>query len=141
MTQSRTSTDSNSEKTKETDYENPDLERLHRFASMLDDRFRIPGTDIRFGLDSLIGLIPGVGDLATSIAHGYLFWQAFKLGVRKRVFWKMLFNAVMDLVVGAVPFVGDIFDLFWKSNRKNAAIIRDELAWQRANTVEGKVLR
>ncbi|GAA4464786.1 DUF4112 domain-containing protein [Novipirellula rosea] len=110
--------------------QNPDLEKLHRFASMLDDRFHIPGTNIRFGLDSLIGLIPGIGDAATAASHGYLFWHAFRLGVRKRVFWKMLFNALLDMLGGAIPVVGDIFDVYWKSNRRNADLIVRELKKQ-----------
>ncbi|WP_442509681.1 DUF4112 domain-containing protein [Novipirellula sp. SH528] len=110
--------------------QNPDLEKLYRFASMLDDRFRIPGTQVRFGLDSLIGLIPGIGDAATALSHGYLFWNAFKLGVRKRVFWKMLFNALLDLFGGAIPVVGDIFDVYWKSNRRNANLITQDLQKQ-----------
>ncbi len=108
----------------------PDLAKLERFASLLDDRFHIPGTKIRFGLDSVIGLIPGVGDAASALTHSYLFWSAFQLRVRKRILGKMLFNALVDLIGGAVPVAGDIFDVYWKSNRRNATLIRRELQTQ-----------
>ena len=93
----------------------------------MDEAIRVPGTNIRLGWDALIGLIPGLGDLVASLPHLYLLWQAYRLGLRKRVYAQMLLNAGIDLLVGAVPLVGDVLDVFWKANRKNADLIRQEL--------------
>ncbi len=105
----------------------PEIERLDKLATLLDSQFRIPGTSIRFGWDSLLGLIPGVGDTATLLPSAYLVYRAHKLGARKRSMFRMIVNVGIDYVVGAIPFLGDIFDLVFKANRRNLAILRDEL--------------
>ena len=107
--------------------ESPRLEKLDRFSSIFDDRFRIPGTSIRFGFDSLLGLLPGIGDTAATFSHVYLVYHAHKLGIRKRVYVKMAGNAFVDFLFGMIPIVGDVFDLYWKSNRRNTALIRSEI--------------
>lgn len=104
-----------------------DLARVERIATLLDSRFTIPGTRIRFGLDSVVGLIPGVGDTAMLIPSLWIMAVAHKHGVRKRTIAKMGWYAGIDYVVGSVPVLGDLFDLFYKSHRKNAALLREAL--------------
>lgn len=97
-------------------------ERLHRLESMaglLDDRFRVPGTRWRFGIDALIGLVPGVGDAAGAVMSAYIIAEAARLGLPKRVLLRMIANMCIDSVLGVVPLVGDLFDAGYKSNRRN----------------------
>lgn len=103
------------------------LRAVERIARAMDDAIRVPGTNIRIGWDALIGLVPGLGDAITLLPQAYLFWHAYRIGVRKRVHAKMLINATVDLLVGVIPVVGDIADVFWKANRKNADLIRREI--------------
>ena len=101
-----------------------ELRRLERLADLLDSRFRIPGTGIRIGLDSLIGLVPGVGDSATLIAACYLVARAERLGVPGRVLMRMMVNVLLDWLVGTVPVLGDIFDIGFRANRRNVDLLR-----------------
>jgi hypothetical protein len=103
------------------------VERLERLAWWLDDRFRIPGTNITFGLDSLIGLVPGVGDSATAIGAAYFVVQAYELGLPRGVLFRMAFNVLLDLAVGSIPLLGDIFDVGFKANRRNMALLKRHL--------------
>src|SRR5688572_3596156 len=98
-----------------------DLERL---ARLMDNVFRIPGVGLRFGLDAILGLIPGAGDFATSLVSIYIFTAANRFGVPRITILRMALNIVIDLVVGAIPFVGDAFDLYWKSNQRNVELLR-----------------
>ncbi|MFL4468594.1 DUF4112 domain-containing protein [Tateyamaria armeniaca] len=104
-----------------------EIEKLDRLSSLLDSRFRIPGTPIRFGLDSILGLIPGVGDLASLGPSAYLVYKGYRLGARKRTIIRMSANTGLDFVVGAVPVLGDVFDLVFKANNRNFALLRKEL--------------
>lgn len=97
------------------------LDDLSRY---LDGLFRIPGTGWRFGLDSLIGLIPNVGDTLTSLASFYILFAGVRYGVPKITLLRMAFNIGLDYLVGTIPFIGDAFDFFWKSNQKNMDLIR-----------------
>lgn len=106
------------------------LARIRKMASLLDDRYRVPGTSIRFGLDSLIGLFPGVGDAVTTIAGVWLIGQAVRLNVPRKTLIRMIINLGLDSTLGAVPLLGDLFDLYWKSNRRNADIIERYLKQQ-----------
>ncbi len=101
------------------------IRRLERLAGLLDDRFRIPGTRWRFGLDSLIGLAPGIGDAAGAIMSIYIIAEAARLGVPKRVILRMLANMGIDTAIGAIPLAGDLFDAAYKSNRRNVNIALD----------------
>ncbi len=105
-----------------------EIDKLDRLSTLLDSRFRIPGTPIRFGWDSLLGLIPGAGDLASLGPSAYLIYQGYRLGARKRTIVRMAANAGLDLVIGAVPLLGDAFDLVFKANNRNVALLRKELA-------------
>ena len=95
-----------------------------RLAWLLDDLFRIPGTQRRIGLDGLLGLIPGVGDAVTTLISAVIVARAWQAGVPRRVVAKMLANIAVDGVVGSVPLVGDLFDFGWKANRKNLELLR-----------------
>jgi hypothetical protein len=103
------------------------LERIERLTHFLDEAFQIPGTNIRVGWDTLIGLVPGLGDLATTAMSAYLIQQAREAGASKWVIARMLGNVGLDLTVGAVPLLGDAFDLFFKSNRRNARLLKRHL--------------
>ncbi len=106
----------------------PDAERLakiERLAHLMDESIALPGTDKRIGLEALLGLIPGLGDLATAVISLHIISEAKKLGVPKTIVSKMIWNVVVDTVVGAVPGVGDVFDAFWKANRKNIELVKE----------------
>lgn len=108
-------------------YDQQTLERLRQLAKLMDAAFEIPVIRRRIGLDSLIGLIPGVGDLATALVSGWIVREAMRMGVRKRVIVRMLGNIGLDAVLGAVPLVGDLFDVAYKSNSKNVKLIEGEV--------------
>jgi hypothetical protein len=112
--------------------EEASLRRVARVAYWLDDRFRIPGTNRRVGLDGLIGLVPGVGDVGTTLIAAYILLEAARLGVPKAVLARMLANVGVDFAIGLVPLVGDLADLAWKANRRNAHLLRDHLLSARA---------
>jgi Domain of unknown function (DUF4112) len=99
------------------------LDGLRRMARLFDAAFRIPGTQITFGIDPLIGLIPGVGDLASPMLTVAILWQAARLRVPKIVLMRMVINALIDAVAGAVPVVGDLFDFGWKATEWNMALL------------------
>jgi len=105
-------------------------QKVDRVARAMDDWIHIPGTKIRLGWDSLLGFIPGIGDMVTLASHLYLIRQAIRVGVGKRTYAKMTLNSLIDFLVGAIPVLGDVFDIFWKSNRKNAELLREEIARQ-----------
>ncbi|CAN5485518.1 hypothetical protein BH18ACI3_BH18ACI3_20610 [soil metagenome] len=99
-------------------------EGLDNLAHYLDGLFRIPGTGWRFGLDSLIGLVPNVGDTLTSFASFYILFAGARYGVPKITLLRMAFNIGLDYLVGIIPFIGDAFDFFWKANKQNMDLIR-----------------
>jgi len=101
---------------------------VRALARLLDDAIRVPGTRIGLGLDGLLGLIPGVGDAAGGLVSAYLVLQAARMGVSRAVLARMLVNVGIDVLVGAVPLLGDIFDFAWKANRKNAALLEAAVA-------------
>lgn len=104
------------------------IRKIEELADLLDSRFRVPGTSIRFGLDSLLGLVPGIGDGATAVAALYLVLRAHQLGVPRSLIVRMLGNVGLDMLVGSIPLVGDLFDLGFKSNRRNVALVKHHLA-------------
>jgi hypothetical protein len=104
------------------------LAQLEWLADLLDSRFVIPGTNIRFGLDGVIGLIPVAGDLISALISFYLISRASELGLSPWVKTRMVWNVVLDTVVGAVPVLGDMFDVSFKSNRRNIALAKRYLA-------------
>jgi hypothetical protein len=99
-------------------------EGLDNLAHYLDGLFRIPGTGWRFGLDSLIGLVPNVGDTLTSFASFYILLAGVRYGVPKITLLRMAFNIGLDYIVGTIPLIGDAFDFVWKANKQNMDLIR-----------------
>jgi len=97
---------------------------LDDLARYLDGLFRVPGTDWRFGLDALIGLVPNVGDTLTSFASFYILFAGVRYRVPKITLLRMAFNIAIDYIVGSIPFIGDAFDFVWKANQKNMNLIR-----------------
>jgi hypothetical protein len=105
-----------------------EIARLETLAHLLDDVFRVPGTRLRFGLDGVVGLIPGIGDAATGVLAGYLALRARALGLPAGVIARMGTNVALDLAAGSVPVAGDLFDLAFKANRRNIELLKRELA-------------
>ncbi len=101
-----------------------DLRRLDKLSQFLDNAFAIPGTRFRIGLDGIIGLIPGIGDAAGAVLSIYVIVQAARLGLPVSALFRMVGNVALETVVGAVPIAGDIFDIVWKANSKNMALLR-----------------
>ena len=101
----------------------PALPALRKWAVLLDSAFHVPGTNMRFGMDPVIGLIPGAGDLITGFLSVVILLHALRLRVPKVIVGRMLMNIATDLVVGAVPLLGDFFDAAFKANLKNMALL------------------
>ena len=100
-------------------------QRLEKLAWILDSVIPIPGTNWRIGLDGLIGLIPGVGDISAGAISTYILYQALRMGVPTMVVGRMLLNIVIESVVGVIPFFGDIFDFAFKANKRNVELLRE----------------
>ena len=107
------------------------IERLRQLAHLLDDRFRIPGTSYRIGLDGLIGLVPGLGDAVTTLFSLYIVLEARRLGLPLTKLGRMGLNVGVDAVLGAVPLLGDLFDVAWKANRRNLTLLLDHVDAER----------
>lgn len=99
---------------------------LRRLAWLMDKSIPLPG-NMRFGLDGLIGLIPGVGDALTGTVSGYIIYQAHKLGAPLSLKTRMTANALIDFTVGSIPLIGDIFDFAFKANHKNIRLLENHL--------------
>lgn len=96
---------------------------LRKWATLLDSAFRVPGTQMRFGLDPVVGLIPGIGDIVTGFFSVMMLVHAVRLRVPKVVVARMTINVGVDLLVGAVPLLGDLFDAGYKANLRNLALL------------------
>ena len=107
------------------DHPHARIARLERLAHNMDSRYRVPGTRIRFGWDSIIGLVPGVGDVATLGPAGYILLEAHRMGAPTGLKLRMAANSGIDWVVGSIPIVGDLLDVGLKANRRNVALLRD----------------
>jgi hypothetical protein len=103
------------------------IARIDALATLLDTAFILPGINVRFGLDALIGLVPGIGDAITTAMSLWIVHEAHQLGAPKHVVARMLGNVALDSVVGAVPLIGDAFDVVWRSNRRNMRLLQDWL--------------
>lgn len=101
------------------------LVRLQRIARMMDTAWRIPFTRLRFGLDSVFGLVPGAGDLVALAVSAYAFSLAMKLGAPRKLLLRMAGNKALDFGVGSIPIVGDVFDLLFNSNTKNTRLLAE----------------
>ncbi|RVT40683.1 DUF4112 domain-containing protein [Sphingobium algorifonticola] len=109
--------------------------RIEAMEAMLEGLFVLPGTNRRVGLDSLVGLIPVIGDIATAAMGAWIVWEARNLGMSKWQITRMAANVGVDTLIGAIPFAGDAFDFFFKSNTKNLKIIRKHLDKHHPGTV------
>lgn len=99
------------------------IDRARSLARLLDSAVRVPGTGVRFGLDSVLGLVPGLGDVAGAAFSGYMVLLASRMGAPRSVIARMLANVAIDTVGGAIPVLGDLFDVAWKSNSRNLALL------------------
>ncbi|NJK57852.1 MAG: DUF4112 domain-containing protein [Pleurocapsa sp. SU_5_0] len=109
------------------------LTKLRRVSRILDNAIAIPGTKISFGLDPILGLLPGGGDTVTGGIAAYIVVEAAKMGVPREILWKMVGNILIDSFAGTVPVVGDIFDLGWKANIKNIELLEKHLDLAESN--------
>jgi hypothetical protein len=100
------------------------LARYEALARQWDSQFRIPGTPIRVGWDAIIGLVPGVGDLAGGAVGAIGLWTGWRLGAPLAILLQMLLNTGLDVLLGAIPIAGDLFDVGWRSNTRNAALLQ-----------------
>ena len=114
-------------------------ESLERLGWLMDDLIRIPGLNWRFGLDALVGLIPGFGDTATSIVSFYILAASVRYGVPKVTLLRMGTNLGIDYLVGSLPFVGDLFDAWWKSNQRNIELLQKRATVSAEEAREGKI--
>ena len=104
-----------------------DIKSLENLANWMDSKFTFPGTNYKFGLDPILGLIPGVGDTMSFAVAAYIIGKAGKYDVPAHIKGRMIWNAFLDWLVGLIPFFGDIFDARFKANKKNVALLLDHL--------------
>jgi len=110
-----------------TEAEQRRYDRIEQLADLLDNAIRIPGTPWRFGLDPILGLMPGLGDAIGAVASSWILIEAARFGVSSAVLLRMLYNVAIDTALGTVPGAGDLFDFVWKSDSKNLALLRRHL--------------
>lgn len=103
------------------------LNRIRQLSRLMDTSLRVPGTGFRIGLDPIIGLIPGAGDLISTAFSAYIIFLATRLGIPRQDLTEMIFNVALESVVGTVPLVGDLFDAYYKSNIRNLVILEKHL--------------
>ena len=101
------------------------LARLDALSRLFDVAFIVPGTKVRFGVEAILRLVPGIGDAAASALSCWLLYEAHRLGVPPRIFTRMLVNVAVEGVVGMVPIAGDAFDVAFRANRRNVRLLRD----------------
>jgi len=99
------------------------FDTLRKVSKLLDSAFVVPGTHYRIGLDPILGLVPGVGDLVSPLFAISILWQARDLAVPRVVQLRMIFNVMIDALLGAVPLAGDLFDVVWKANNMNLVLL------------------
>jgi hypothetical protein len=105
--------------------------RLDALSRLFDVAFVIPGTNVRFGIEAILRLVPGIGDAAASALSCWLLYEAHRLGVPTHIFARMLFNVAVEGIVGAVPIAGDAFDVAFRANRRNVRLLRDHFDGRR----------
>ena len=103
------------------------VNELEKLAQILDSHWRIPGTSIRFGVDAVVGLLPGLGDAASGLVSAYIVMKAREHGAGKALIVRMFGNVILDTVVGSVPILGSIFDVYFKANNRNIGLLRRHL--------------
>jgi hypothetical protein len=120
--------------------------RLEALGRLMDGAFVLPGTNIRLGLDAIIGLVPVAGDVISGLVSSYLIWEARQLGASRWLIARMMGNTLLDTTIGAIPLVGDAFDLLFRANMKNMALLRRHmekrgLGRTAGPIIEGEVIR
>jgi len=103
------------------------LSRIRTVSFLLDEAIRIPGTNIRFGLDPIVGVIPAIGDSAMSILSLYIVLEGYRANVPSSTLAKMITYVTVDALIGSVPVLGTVFDAFWKANKWNANLLESHL--------------
>jgi hypothetical protein len=101
------------------------LDRLDRLSQLLDVAFVVPGTNVRFGVEAILRLVPGIGDVAASALSLYVLYEARRLGIPTPLLVRMIANVIVEGVAGAVPLAGDLFDVAWRANRRNVRLVRE----------------
>jgi hypothetical protein len=104
-------------------HRSPNLDPLRRWAVILDSLFRVPGTNFRFGLDAIIGLVPGLGDLVAPVFTVAVLLTGLRMRVPAIVLARMVLNALIDMAIGLVPLAGDLADAAWKADLRNVALL------------------
>ena len=104
------------------------LDRIDLLARIFDTAFVLPGTNVRFGIEAVMRLVPGIGDAAASALSCYLLYEAHRLEVPSHVFARLVGNVAIEGIVGAIPLLGDLFDVGFRANRRNVAILREHFA-------------
>lgn len=103
----------------------PDLRYVKYLTRLMDSEFRLPGTKFRFGLDPILGLIPGVGDLASYAVSGLIIFYISRYGASRKVIIMMIGNAALDAVIGSIPILGHLFDFYYKANERNLKLLQE----------------
>lgn len=109
------------------------LRRIEKLAHLFDAQFSVPGTQIRFGWDGIIGLVPGIGDTLTVLPQLYLLFESWRLKLGTTVILKMLLNILIDWLIGMIPVLGDLFDVAFKSNLRNAKLVAEAIRKKRTD--------
>jgi hypothetical protein len=123
------------------------LVRLEALALLMDGALTIPGTNIRFGLDGIIGLVPVIGDAVAGLISSYLIWEARQLGAPRWLIATMMANTLIDTTLGAIPVIGDAFDVVFRANMRNMALLRRYIEkkgltrFKSGPVIEGKAVR
>lgn len=116
------------------------LLRLKRLSHNLDEAFTIPGTERKIGIDPIIGLIPGGGDLIGGALSIYIMHAGIRMGMPRSVIIRMFGNIALEFIIGCIPIIGDLFDAMWKSNQRNVKLIEDSKISEEKNTIFGYFL-
>ena len=114
------------------------MRRVRVLAQLLDNSITIPGTNRKIGLDPIVGLIPGVGDLIGAVLSAYIILEAARADVSGFTLVRMVMNVGLDTLLGSIPVVGDVFDAMWKSNTKNVAILERHASKQASHSAAGR---
>ena len=102
----------------------PDMKWVDKITHLMDSKFRIPGTQFRFGLDPILGLVPGLGDATSLAVSGSLIYYMAKFGASRKVIYMMIGNVILDATVGSIPIIGNIFDFTYKANQRNVRLLK-----------------
>jgi Domain of unknown function (DUF4112) len=114
--------------------------RLEALARLMDGVFVLPGTNIRLGLDAIVGIVPVAGDVISGVVSSYLIWEARQIGAPKWLIARMTANTLLDTTVGAIPVLGDAFDIMFRGNMRNMALLRRYMEKRGLTTPAGPVI-